>query len=109
VSYGTKEGLDELELGRHFNVTYKHNVESGNADCIIHGKGDYKGVKTISFIITHDPVDVDVDVDAAAASAAEEEFRLELEAQAKEAVEAAKAAKTAEKAAKANEQLAMSN
>lgn len=97
VFYGTKEGLDELELGRHFNVTYRHNVEAGNADCIIHGKGDYKGVKTISFIITHDAVEVD----AAAAAAAEEEFRRQLLAQAKEAVKAAKAAKAAEKAAKA--------
>jgi hypothetical protein len=94
VFFVTADGTEELELGRHYNVTYKNNIAVGNAEAAIHGKGDYKGAKTISFAIK-----CGVKVDAAANARTEEEFRLELEEQAKEAVEAAKAAKEAEKAA----------
>jgi hypothetical protein len=96
VFFVTADGTEELELGRHYNVTYKNNIDVGNAEAAIHGKGDYKGSKTISFAIKRG-----ITVDAAANARTEEEFRLELETQAKEAVEAAKAAKEAEKAARA--------
>jgi hypothetical protein len=43
----------QLILGKDFNVTYKNNVNVGNADCIIHGKGAYKGTRTVTFIIKH--------------------------------------------------------
>lgn len=41
-----------LELGKDFNVSYKNNVEVGNATCIIHGIGAYRGKKIITFIIS---------------------------------------------------------
>jgi hypothetical protein len=40
-----------LRLGRHFDVSYKSNIDVGNAYCILHGKGRYKGSKSVSFII----------------------------------------------------------
>jgi hypothetical protein len=40
-----------LELGKDYNLTYKNNVKVGNAQCTIHGKGRYKGKKTVTFII----------------------------------------------------------
>jgi hypothetical protein len=46
-----KDGTVKLELGKDFNVTYKNNVDVGNAECTIHGKGAYKGHKTVTFII----------------------------------------------------------
>jgi hypothetical protein len=52
VSYDNPDGtVDILVLGQHYNVTYRKNIEPGNAECIIHGKGRYKGSKTITFII----------------------------------------------------------
>lgn len=51
VLYVTKNGTVRLELGKDFNVTYKNNVEVGNAECTIHGKGAYFGHKTVTFII----------------------------------------------------------
>ena len=47
----TPKGTVRLELGKDFNVTYKNNVEVGNAECTIHGKGAYRGHKTVTFII----------------------------------------------------------
>jgi hypothetical protein len=43
----------KLVLGKDFNVTYKKNINVGNANCIIHGKGAYKGSKMVTFIIKH--------------------------------------------------------
>jgi hypothetical protein len=40
-----------LRLGRHYDVSYKDNIAVGNAYCFLHGKGDYKGSKSVSFII----------------------------------------------------------
>lgn len=51
VLYVTKNGTVRLELGKDFNVAYKNNVEVGNAECTIHGKGAYCGHKTVTFII----------------------------------------------------------
>jgi hypothetical protein len=52
VIYVTKkQEIISLILGKDFNVTYKHNIYPGNASCIIHGKGDYKGRKMVSFFI----------------------------------------------------------
>jgi hypothetical protein len=45
------DGTVRLELGKDFNLTYKNNTEVGNAECTIHGKGAYKGHKTVTFII----------------------------------------------------------
>jgi hypothetical protein len=44
-------GTIKLELGRDYNLTYKSNVEVGNAECTIHGKGQYRNKKTVTFII----------------------------------------------------------
>jgi hypothetical protein len=41
----------KLALGKDFNISYKNNVNPGNADCIIRGKGKYKGKKFVTFII----------------------------------------------------------
>ena len=45
------DGTVTLELGKDFNVTFKDNVEVGNAECTFHGKGAYKGRKTVTFVI----------------------------------------------------------
>jgi hypothetical protein len=47
----TKEGTIRLQLGKDFTVSYKNNVNVGNATCIIRGIGAYKGKKIITFII----------------------------------------------------------
>jgi hypothetical protein len=46
------DGTIQLELGKDFNLTYKNNVEVGNAECTIHGKGAYRGSRTVTFIIS---------------------------------------------------------
>jgi hypothetical protein len=51
VLYVTSKGTIRLELGKDFNVTYKNNVDVGNAECTIRGKGGYRGYKTVTFII----------------------------------------------------------
>jgi hypothetical protein len=40
-----------LVFATDYTVTYKNNVNPGNATLIIHGKGAFKGTKTISFYI----------------------------------------------------------
>jgi predicted transcriptional regulator len=47
------DGTVQLELGKDFNLSYKNNVEVGVAECTIHGKGAYKGSKTVTFVIVH--------------------------------------------------------
>jgi hypothetical protein len=42
----------ELALGKDFSVTYKNNTNVGMAEVTIHGKGTYKGHKTIPFNIS---------------------------------------------------------
>jgi hypothetical protein len=42
-----------LSLGKDFSLTFKNNVNPGNAECIIRGKGRYKGHKLITFIIAN--------------------------------------------------------
>jgi hypothetical protein len=39
----------ELVFAKDFTVTYKNNVEVGMADLILHGMGDYKGKKAVTF------------------------------------------------------------
>jgi hypothetical protein len=51
VLYVTPKGTVELELGRDYNLTYRDNVNVGNARCTVHGKGAYRGSKTVTFII----------------------------------------------------------
>ncbi|MDR1052627.1 MAG: DUF6261 family protein [Planctomycetaceae bacterium] len=51
VLYPTDKEPLRLELGKDFNITYKNNTNAGNAECTIHGKGKYKGRKTVTFII----------------------------------------------------------
>jgi hypothetical protein len=51
VFFVTPKGTVKLVLGKDFNITYKNNVNAGNAECTIHGKGGYRGHKTVSFII----------------------------------------------------------
>jgi hypothetical protein len=43
-----------LELGRDFDVSYKNNIKAGNASLMLHGKGAYRGSKTVTFIIAGD-------------------------------------------------------
>ncbi|MDR1864290.1 MAG: DUF6261 family protein [Bacteroidales bacterium] len=45
------DGTVKLELGRDYNLTYRNNVNVGNAECTMHGKGKYNGRKTVTFII----------------------------------------------------------
>jgi hypothetical protein len=45
------DGTLKLELGKDYNLSYRDNLEVGNARCIIHGKGAYRGSKTVTFII----------------------------------------------------------
>ncbi|MDR0582100.1 MAG: DUF6261 family protein [Prevotellaceae bacterium] len=40
-----------LYMGEDFSVTYKNNVNVGMAELTIHGKGNYKGEKTVTFNI----------------------------------------------------------
>jgi hypothetical protein len=94
VLYPTAKGTRKLRLGRHYNVTYRKNIEVGNADAIIHGKGKYKGTRTVTFVIRRgiSAAEWNAEIEAAAAAKAEEAKK-----------------KKAKKAAKANEQLAISN
>jgi hypothetical protein len=50
VRYTTSKG-DALELtfAKDFTVTYKNNDRVGNVAMTIHGKGEYKGVKGVTF------------------------------------------------------------
>jgi hypothetical protein len=50
IFFGSKKSL-KLILGKDFSVTYKNNINAGNAYCTICGKGSYKGSKTVTFII----------------------------------------------------------
>jgi hypothetical protein len=47
VWYGHKQ----LVLATDFNVSYKNNIMPGNAELTIHGVGDFKGKKTVTFNI----------------------------------------------------------
>jgi hypothetical protein len=51
--YYREEGKETVELvfTKDFTVTYKNNVEVGTADLIIHGTGEYKGKKALTFNI----------------------------------------------------------
>jgi hypothetical protein len=51
VFFETPKETFKLALGKDFNITYKNNVSAGNAECTVHGKGRYKGHKTVTFII----------------------------------------------------------
>jgi hypothetical protein len=51
VYYVTSGGTVKLELGKDYNLTYRNNTEVGNAECTVHGKGAYRGSKTVTFII----------------------------------------------------------
>jgi hypothetical protein len=41
----------ELVFAKDFSVTYKNNVNVGTAEVTLHGKGNYKGKKTVTFNI----------------------------------------------------------
>ena len=47
-------GTAALVLGKDFNMTFRNNVDAGNAKCTIHGKGAYKGRKNVTFIIARE-------------------------------------------------------
>jgi hypothetical protein len=46
-----------LTFGTDYTLTYKNNIEVGNAYCILHGKGKYKGTKSVSFIIRYGAIE----------------------------------------------------
>ncbi|MDR1120360.1 MAG: DUF6261 family protein [Dysgonamonadaceae bacterium] len=52
-AYYREEGKPTVELvfAKDFSVTYKNNVNVGTADLTLHGKGKYRGQKTITFNI----------------------------------------------------------
>jgi hypothetical protein len=56
VLFNKNGRMVRLRLGRHFDVTYKNNINAGNAYCILHGKGGYKGTKPVTFTIRHGAV-----------------------------------------------------
>jgi hypothetical protein len=89
VSYDNPDGtVDILVLGQHYNVTYRNNIEPGNAECTIHGKGRYKGSKTVSFIIRHGVTNAEwnAEIEEAAAKKAEEAKKKKAKKAAKTAV-----------------------
>jgi hypothetical protein len=45
------DGTTQLEFGKDYNLTFRNNINVGNAFCNIHGKGAYRGKKTVTFII----------------------------------------------------------
>jgi hypothetical protein len=52
VLYVTQhDGTVQLELGKDFDVSFDRNVDVGVADCHIHGKGAYRGSKSVTFVI----------------------------------------------------------
>jgi hypothetical protein len=51
VFYNHDGKLDELIFAQDFTVTYRNNVEVGEAKIFIHGKGKYTGTYTTSFHI----------------------------------------------------------
>ncbi|MHB9294732.1 hypothetical protein PilKf_00457 [Pillotina sp. SPG140] len=51
VLFVTPKGTETLVLGKDYNLTYRNNTEVGNAQCTLHGKGAYRGAKTVTFII----------------------------------------------------------
>ncbi|MHB9295545.1 hypothetical protein PilKf_01291 [Pillotina sp. SPG140] len=51
VLYVTPKGTETLVLGKDYNLTYRNNTDVGNAQCTLHGKGAYRGTKTVTFII----------------------------------------------------------
>jgi predicted protein tyrosine phosphatase len=54
VYYTTEKlGTIKLELGKDYNLSYKNNINIGNAECTIIGKSRYRGKKTVTFIIAH--------------------------------------------------------
>jgi hypothetical protein len=57
VYFLTSKGeVEKLTFSKDYNLTYRHNKNVGNAECIIHGKGLYYGHKTSSFNIMRDEV-----------------------------------------------------
>jgi uncharacterized FlaG/YvyC family protein len=44
-------GDEDLTLATDFDLAYSKNIERGNAEIIIHGKGNYKNKKTVTFNI----------------------------------------------------------
>jgi hypothetical protein len=51
VFFNTPKKTLTLELGKDFNISYRNNINPGNAECTVHGKGKYKDSKTVTFII----------------------------------------------------------
>lgn len=47
-----KNGKIKLKLGTDYTVTYKNNVKAGKATVIVKGRGNYKGTKKLTFIIS---------------------------------------------------------
>ncbi|MDR0393832.1 MAG: DUF6261 family protein [Tannerella sp.] len=41
----------ELIFGKDFTITYRNNVHTGTAELTIHGRGSYRGAKTVTFNI----------------------------------------------------------
>jgi hypothetical protein len=52
-AYYRREGkpTEELVFSKDFSLTYKNNKKVGTADVTLHGKGAYKGQKTVTFNI----------------------------------------------------------
>ena len=51
---------EKLFLGKDFTITYKNNIKVGQAQLTIHGKGDYKGQKSLQFYIAREPLPTDL-------------------------------------------------
>jgi hypothetical protein len=49
----TAEGQQTVKIvfAKDFTVTYRNNVKVGTAELVLHGKGAYKGNKTVTFNI----------------------------------------------------------
>ena len=53
VAYYREDGKEtkRLVFAKDFSVTYRNNTNVGTADLTLHGKGDYRGQKTVTFAI----------------------------------------------------------
>ncbi|MDR0692374.1 MAG: hypothetical protein LBF69_04990 [Prevotellaceae bacterium] len=45
----------KLFLGKDFSVTYRNNINAGQAELTVHGKGRYKGKMSTAFYIAPPP------------------------------------------------------
>lgn len=56
-TFTVKSGSTELRDGTDYSIAFDNNIEVGTATAIITGKGDYAGIKKVTFKITGERID----------------------------------------------------